>query len=209
MDENVSEDIAMMDQRHWKHDVVCETFCSHLQHLHLEAHVLTGCPNIAADCVIEAFSAVLDSYLASPTFAYQAAKLATIKIGLSKIAPDVLRLASSEAKRAPDDNPGKNAFSAVPLDTIIRERLLISLLQLNPLHRALLVLRLYERYRIHDVALLLRLSPATVKRWLPDAISTMAASIQDATITGGVLSSTSPLPTIERASTKRHIDSQQ
>jgi hypothetical protein len=60
--------------------------------------------------LLEAFSAVRNSYLASPTFANEAANLATIKIGLSKIAPNVLRLASSEAKREPDDNSGKNAF---------------------------------------------------------------------------------------------------
>jgi hypothetical protein len=164
---------------------------------------------MAADCVLEAFSDVQDSYLASPTFAYQAAKLATIKIGLSKIALDVRRLASTETKREPRDNPGKNTFSAIPLDTLVRERLFVSLLQLNSLHRALLVLRLYERYRIYDVALLLRLSPATVKRCLPDAISTMAASIHDASRIGAYHRPPAPSPTIEIASTTRHIESQQ
>jgi diphthamide synthase subunit DPH2 len=49
----------MMQRLHSKH--VCEVFCSHLQQLHLEAYVLTGCPELAADCVLEAFAAMRSS----------------------------------------------------------------------------------------------------------------------------------------------------
>jgi DNA-directed RNA polymerase specialized sigma24 family protein len=169
----------MMQQRHSKHDVVCEVFCSHLQQLHLEAYALTGCPELAADCVLEAFAAMRSCYLASPDFAYKAAKLATIKSSLRKIAPEVLRHCGSDSKRkvggAGQKTISLNAWS----DTIVRERFLISLLRLNAFYRALLVLRLYERYRIYDVALLLRLPPARIKCWLPNAISALVASIQD------------------------------
>jgi hypothetical protein len=64
-------------------------------------------------------------------------------------------------------------------DMIVRGRILVPLLQLNALHRALLGLHLYERYRIYVVALLVRLSSATVKRWLPDAMSALAVTIHD------------------------------
>jgi hypothetical protein len=50
----------------------------------LLALVITGCPYIASECVLEAFDAVKDSYLASPEFAYEASRLATIKRGVKE-----------------------------------------------------------------------------------------------------------------------------
>lgn len=168
----------MMHQHHSNHDVVCETFCSHLQHLHLEAHVLTGCPELAADCVLEAFAAMQGSSLARPAFAYEAAKLATIKSSLRKIAPEVLRHSAGDSKR----EVGGSGLKIISADlwpaTIFREKCLVSLLQLNAFHRALLVLRLYEHYRIYEVALLLRLPPTRIRCCLPDAISALVESIQ-------------------------------
>jgi hypothetical protein len=169
----------MMQQRHSNHDVVCEVFCCQLEHLHLEAHVLTGCPELGAHCVLEAFAAMRNSYLASPAFAYEAAKLATIKSSLRKIAPEVLRHCASDSKREVGGVAQRTICVDAWSDTIVRERLLVSLLRLNAFYRALLVLRLYERYRICDVALLLRLPAAGIRCRLPDAISALVASIQD------------------------------
>jgi hypothetical protein len=130
-------------------------FCTQFQRLHLQAYVLTGCPKLAVDCVLEAFDMVSDSFVASPEFAYEASRLATIKSGLRRVLPEIKQHALNESM---------NADRLLPIysgneTTISRETFRASLHRLDVFHRAVLLLRLYEGYRAHEVSLLLRLPP--------------------------------------------------
>jgi hypothetical protein len=173
-------------------------FCTQFQRLHLQAHVLTGCPNLAVECVLEAFDIVNDSFVASPEFAYEASKLATIKSGLRRVLPEIRQRALNESLH--DDRllpiyPGET--------TISREAFLASLHQLDVFHRAVLLLRLYEGYRAHEVSLLLRLPGNTIQqgtiRALLSLVSSLTGTDPNILQMNAVLSTAQPMRDMEPA----------
>lgn len=153
-------------------------FCTQFQRLHLQAYVLTGCPKLAVDCVLEAFDMVSDSFVASPEFAYEASRLATIKSGLRRVLPEIKQHALNESM---------NADRLLPIysgneTTISRETFRASLHRLDVFHRAVLLLRLYEGYRAHEVSLLLRLPRNTIQQGLIDALLALVSSLTGADV---------------------------
>jgi len=158
-------------------DALCRVFHSQLQELHLQAYVVTGSPHVASECVIEAFEASQNAFLASSEFAYEAAKLATIKCALRRVAADIRHHAFHDAA---DNNWGltrDRSLHSSDLETACQERFLTSILQLNAFHRAVLLLRFYEHYRAYIVALLLRLPLSTIERGNRKAVELLVASI--------------------------------
>jgi hypothetical protein len=146
----------MYDDARATSEAVRVTFCTQFQRLHLQAHVITGCPHLASECALEALDVVNGSFVASPELVCEASNLATIKAGLR-------RRVSSEIKRHAFDESGSRskpariypALRAAGVSEISTETVLSSLLRLNAFYRALLLLRLYDGYRVHEVALLL------------------------------------------------------
>jgi hypothetical protein len=161
----------MHNGRGGTHEAVTAAFSTQFRRLHLQALVITGCPHLACECVLEAFDAVNDSYLASPEFAYEASKLATIKSGLRKVTSEIKQHAPGESgrgdKRANDISTSSVTSGAA---VVTRDNFVAALLQLNVFHRALLLLRLLEGYRAHEVALLLRLPSNTIQKGLVEAL---------------------------------------
>jgi hypothetical protein len=148
-------------------------FCTQFQRLHLQAYVLTGCPKLAVDCVLEAFDTVSDSFVASPEFAYEASKLATVRSGLRRVLPAIKQHALNESMntdRLLSINSGNET-------AISRETFLASLHRLDVFHRAVLLLCLYEGYRTHEVSLLLRLPRNTIQQGMIHALLTLVSSL--------------------------------
>lgn len=158
-------------------DALCRVFDSQLQELHLQAYIVTGSPHAASECVAEAFETLQNAFLASPEFAYEAAKLATIKCALRRVASDIRHHAFHDA--ADNDRRHNHYHSLEPsgLEEACRERFLTSILQLNAFHRAVLLLRMYEHYRVYFVALLLRLPLSTIEQGITKAVELLVVSI--------------------------------
>ena len=121
---------------------------------------------------------VSDSFVASPEFAYEASRLATIKSGLRRVLPEIKQHALNESM---------NADRLLPIysgneTTISRETFLASLHRLDVFHRAVLLLRLYEGYRAHEVSLLLRLPRNTIQQGLIDALLALVSSLTGADV---------------------------
>jgi hypothetical protein len=148
-------------------------FGTQFQRLHLQAYVLTGCPKLAADCVLEAFETVSDSFVASPEFAYEASRLATIKSGLRRVLPAIKQHALNESTNA----DGLLSINSGNKITISQETFLASLHRLDVFHRAVLLLCLYEGYRAHEVSLLLRLPRNTIQQGMIHALLTLVSSL--------------------------------
>lgn len=156
-------------------EAIGKVFSSELQKLYLLAHILTGSPDAASECIVEAFERLKESFLASPDFAYEAAKVATIRASLRRVAPEIRHLAFQETTAQ-----GRARDLSLPhrdLEITCRENLLRSILQLNAFHRAVVLLRLYERYRIYAVSLLLRIPASAVQQGLVKALPLLMSSI--------------------------------
>jgi hypothetical protein len=167
----------MYDEARAISEAVRVTFCTQFQRLHLQADVITGCPHLASECVLEALDMVNGSFVASPEFAYEASKLATIKAGLRRVSSEIKQQAFDESARG-----GKTAriypvLRAAAVSEISRETVLSSLFRLNAFYRALLLLRLYEGYRVHEVALLLHLRSIAVRGGMINALLSLLAAL--------------------------------
>jgi hypothetical protein len=156
-------------------EAVRVAFCTQLQRLHLQAHVITGCPNLASECVLEALDVVNGSFVASPEFAYEASKLATIKAGLRRVSSEINQQAFDESASGSKTARIYPVLCATGVSEISRETVLSSLFRLNTFYRALLLLRLYEGYRVHKVALLLHLPSITVRGGMINALLSLLA----------------------------------
>jgi DNA-directed RNA polymerase specialized sigma24 family protein len=177
---DVAAESAVKNKVNSDQDAVSEVFCAHLERLHLQAYILTGSPSVANECVVEAFEVLQGSFLAAPEFAYDAARLATIKSALRRVAPDIRHFAlhdSAGRNEAPNHYSSLGAFS---LEKVCRERFLTSILQLNVLHRAVLLLRMYEHYRAYVASVLLRLPVNVIERGKIRAIELLVGSIHAA-----------------------------
>jgi hypothetical protein len=148
-------------------------FCTELERLHLMAYILTGSLEAAGECVVSASRDVEGSFLASPAFAYDTAKLATIKLALRSVADEIREHALRDSpNHHPRIGPGD-----CDLSTNSGKRFLAAILQLNAFYRAVLLLRIYEGYRNHVAALLLRLPPVVVERGKEQAIVSLVRQI--------------------------------
>jgi DNA-directed RNA polymerase specialized sigma24 family protein len=157
-------------------EAVRVTFCTQFRRLHLQALVITGCPYQASECVLEAFDEMDGSYVASPEFAYEASELATIKSGLRKVAFEIKLHALDETGKSNKEATNASASStASEVAIVTMEKLFTSLLQLNAFYRALLLLHLYEGYRAHEVALLLRLPSNTIQNGFAKALLSLVS----------------------------------
>jgi hypothetical protein len=148
-------------------------FSTQLQRLLLQAYTFTECPRLSVDCVLEAFDMVSDSFVASPEFAYEASRLATIKSGLRRVLPAIKQHALNESIITDRLLPIYSGNET----TITPETFLASLLRLNVFHRAVLLLRLYEGYRAHEVSLLLRLPRNTIQQGMIHALLALVSSL--------------------------------
>jgi hypothetical protein len=151
-------------------------FCNELDKLHLLACILTGSSSSADECILDAFESVHNSFLASPDFAYDTAKLATIKLSLRRVANEIKDHAFDDSAR---HNPGQNGVEvrALKLESGGCEQFLAAILKLNAFHRAVLLLRVYERYRAHVAAVLLRLPSSIVERGKVHALVSLVTQI--------------------------------
>lgn len=152
-----------------------EVFCSQLGRLHLLASILTGSSEAASECIVEAFESLHDSFLVSREFAYETARLATIKHGLRKVMKEIRHYALSDTT---DHITVCTIRMRVPnLGTTCADCFLVSIQQLNAFDRAVLLLRVYEQYRPHVVALWLRLPSPLIERRKVHAISSLTSLI--------------------------------
>jgi hypothetical protein len=152
-------------------------FCTEFQRLHLQAHIITGCPHLASECVLEGLDVVSGSFVASPEFAYEASKLATIKAALRRVSSEIKQHAFNESASWNKTARIYPALRAAGVSENSRETVLSSLLRLNAFYRALLLLRLYEGYRVHEVALLLHLPSITVREGMINALLSLLAAL--------------------------------
>lgn len=160
---------------------MASVFCAEAERLHLLAWILTGSAQAASECVIDAFREARNSFLASPEFAYDRAKLATIKVALRRVADEIKEHATRDLALTSNHNDGLGAFD---LDRISGKHFLAAILDLNAFYRAVLLLRIYENYRNHVAGLLLRLAPAVVERGQVHAIVSLVGQIYSQCKTG-------------------------
>jgi DNA-directed RNA polymerase specialized sigma24 family protein len=158
-------------------EAVRMAFCTQFKRLHLQAHVITGCPHLASECILEALDVVNGSFVASPEFAYEASKLATIKAALRRVSSEIKQHAFDESASGSEMARIYPALRAAGASDFSTDTVLSSLLRLNAFYRALLLLRLYEGYRVHEVAVLLHLPSITVRGGMMNALLSLLAAL--------------------------------
>jgi DNA-directed RNA polymerase specialized sigma24 family protein len=122
--------------------------------LFVPALLLTGSIERAEDCFRRAIDLAVAHASVSDAFMYSVARRCVIKAAIESIAEEVRVCAEMESKWQGEDKQ----TSASTLEEVLsgsEASTMEILLRLNPLRRAALILRLFERYHRTDMALLL------------------------------------------------------
>lgn len=144
------------------HEEMRHSFLDQMDRLLLPAYLLTGSHEQAAECFLEAWNVCSEQSPQKAGYALRVAKRTVIKAAIGRIATDVLANATKAAVSA--CVVAANAYPELRSDMkpLSSEAFCQAVLSLNAFHRAVLVLRLYERYSTVDVALLLGVSRRTL-----------------------------------------------
>jgi DNA-directed RNA polymerase specialized sigma24 family protein len=143
-------------------------FLRQMNRLLLPAYLLTGSHELASECFLEAWKDCMDAPSSSERDAFQAAKDAVVNAAIRRIAEDI---AHRTRKYAPNGFAGREANAEARRrhagPGIDSATFRCAVLTLNAFERAVLVLRLYERYSPADVARLLQVSRQMLENgWL-------------------------------------------
>ena len=132
-------------------------FNEHMKGLFLPALLLTGSIERAEDCFIRAINLAAGHPAVDDAFISSVARRCVIKAAIEVIAEEIRACAEIESRQQDDTVQActSRLQEAVGASHAFR---MGNLLRLNPLRRAALVLRLFEKYHRKDMALLLGVS---------------------------------------------------
>lgn len=136
-------------------------FLEHIDRLLLPAYLLAGSHEQAAECFLEAWNACNEQTPPIAGYGVTVAKRAVIKAAILKIAPGLAEIATRADPSARALAASERHGRKPNMNLLNDEAFLQAILALNVLHRAVLVLRLYEGFSATDVALLLGISRRT------------------------------------------------
>lgn len=132
----------------------CRVFHERTKELFLPALILTGSLKHAEECFVRAIELVGQYAAVEDQYVYFITRRCVIKAALEVIADDIRACAGIE-RQLRDDGTGLVICPSGRTAKDLRVSVVPSLLRLNPLRRAALVLRRFERYHRKDAALLL------------------------------------------------------
>jgi DNA-directed RNA polymerase specialized sigma24 family protein len=162
-------------------------FYEHIEELFLPAFILTGSIERAEDCFLRAIDLTASYAMVNDAYIYSVARRCVMKAAIGVIAKEIRKCADMESRlqdgdRQPDTSlvPDVLGDSETPIVN--------NLLRLNPLRRAALILRIFEKYQRKDMALLLGVSMPIAelasKRGLIEYLHHIRTAVQS---TSGVL----------------------
>jgi DNA-directed RNA polymerase specialized sigma24 family protein len=136
---------------------VCRVFDAHIEDLFTLALLLTGSIERAESCFIRATSLAASHGPIHGTYIFSVARRCVVKAAIEAIAEEIQVCAESESQRQLENLV---ACATRPHEKLSDSKTSIigNLLRLNPLRRAALILRLFERYHRKDIALQLGVS---------------------------------------------------
>lgn len=162
------------------HEALIEVIHSRKQlaQLYLLAFSLTGCQEAAERRLLEAMEDTHDSFLLSAEFTFSATKRATIKRSLQHVASELQHFArQSDDHHVSMPNP-KQGISRIAED-VLPKVFWEALFSLNVFHRAVLILRIYERFQENEAALLLRVPLDVLRRGQAHGLQALLSAMEE------------------------------